>query len=59
MVIISSKSEDQPSKTVFTVKFNQFMFFLGNGQNGSSRCFLAKNGCTLKTIAAEIVVGRI
>ena len=32
MVIISSKSKDQPSKTVFTVKFNQFMFFLGNGQ---------------------------
>ena len=28
-------------------------------KNGSSRCFLAKNGCTLKTIAAESVVGRI
>ena len=28
-------------------------------KNWSSRCFLAKNGCTLKTIAAESVVGRI
>ena len=29
-------------------------------KNGSSRCLLAKNGCTLKTIAAaENVVGRI
>ena len=28
-------------------------------KNGSSRCFLAKNGCTLKAIAAESVVGRI
>ena len=28
-------------------------------KNGSSRCFLAKNGCTLKTIAAESFVGRI
>ena len=28
-------------------------------KNGSSRCFLAKNGCTLKTIAAESVVSRI
>ena len=28
-------------------------------KNGSSRCFLAKNGCTLKTIAAESVVGHI
>ena len=27
-------------------------------KNGSSRCFLAKNGCTLKTIVAESV-GRI
>ena len=35
--------------------------FLGGIKNramaktGSSRCFLAKNGCTLKTIAAESV----
>ena len=28
-------------------------------KNGRSRCFLAKNGYTLKTIAAESVVGRI
>ena len=28
-------------------------------KNRSSRCFLAKNGCTLKTVAAESVVGRI
>ena len=28
-------------------------------KNGSFRCFLAKNGCTLKTIAVETVVGRI
>ena len=28
-------------------------------KNGSSRCFSAKNECTLKTIAAESVVGRI
>ena len=28
-------------------------------KNGSLRCFLAKNLCTLKTIAAESVVGRI
>ena len=28
-------------------------------KNGSSWCFLAKNGCTLKTIATESVVGRI
>ena len=59
MVIISSKSKDQPSKTVITVKFNQFMFFGAMAKNESSRCFLAKNGCTLKTIATESVVGRI
>ena len=33
--------------------------FWAMAKNGSSRCFLAKNECTLKKIAAESVVGRI
>ena len=33
--------------------------FWAMAKNGSSWCFLAKNGCTLKNIAAESVVGRI
>ena len=37
----------------------QNVFLRAMTKNGSSRCFLAKNGCTLKTIAAESIVGRI
>ena len=35
--------------------FPDGVFFCLMSKNGSSRCFLAKNGCTLKTIAAESV----
>ena len=39
--------------------YTKYVFLWVMAKNGSSRCFLAKKGCTLKTIAAESVVGRI
>ena len=37
----------------------KMVYFRAMAKNRSSRCFLAKNGFTLKTMAAESVVGRI
>ena len=48
-----------PSNVPTTIHFGDMDINRAMDKNGSSRCFLAKNGCTLKTIAAESVVGRI
>ena len=46
-------------KAAFFTVLLAYFYNRAMAKNGSSRCFLAKNGCTLKIIAAGSVVGRI